>query len=270
MNPKINPESVLGTEKEGISHQQIDELLGGLLKEEEKAERLAKIMAQPETKAYYEKMKLFLQDAENTKAKLKQRVLPERSTPTGSFFAPVHMRFAFTMSIGVVCLLAFYLVSQKPYERTDLSQIQFKGGETPQIFIQQETPSGTIATTPLPAKVAQGDRLKFILSPASKYALILSVQEDGRVFNFLPSQDSQSIPLSAGAYQIELKGHMVIDDYKGNEKVIIIYSESPIPFAHAEKALSNFREMSDQWIRDKFKIYDIKKTVIHSISKRTK
>lgn len=273
MNPRIPISHLMGEDTQLVSRKQIDEIVCGLIKGRQKEELLKKIETCPESKHYYDALNTLLADAAASKERIKKQVFQTvRNDSRLAFFqrpstsTPLIPKFAFSMSLGVACIFFFYFLSNS--DNKQRQDITMKGAAVSEaIFIQRAVNHSSYSTQKFTGTAGTGEHIKFVVTPKSNYLFIVSLQENDKIFNFLPEQNATSIQLDTQSTRIELKGSMVFDQFAGQEKLIFLYSQKPLQFSKIQHAALKFATVSQEVLVDAFAAYSVEHIAIHLVEK---
>jgi hypothetical protein len=82
-----------------------------------------------------------------------------------------------------------------------------------------------------------GDVLRFVVdAEADGYALVVNLDAEGRATLYVPPEGGRSVPVAAGRDRV-LPGSIGLDDYVGEERVFLFWSERPLEAARVVGAL---------------------------------
>ncbi|MFO0599510.1 MAG: hypothetical protein U0228_29665 [Myxococcaceae bacterium] len=166
-----------------------------------------------------------------TLPKVEARIAAQR----GSFFERFRLKFLIP-ALAVAGAAAVVATAGPGTQTEDDTYVGMKGIAAPSMDI-----FAMRAANVFPVKddtvLHPKDRITFVVNPAgAKYVLIASTDGAGVFSVYHPFNAAQSIPLD-GRTKIELPGAVELDETLGNEKVVAVFSESPIKAAEVEAAL---------------------------------
>lgn len=123
--------------------------------------------------------------------------------------------------------------------RASDERVHLKGdlGLTLELLVSRD---GALATpAPLGAMLAQGDVLRFAVSvPDDGYVFIANVDATGRLTRYFPTAERAGSERLNKATRFVLPGSIALDDYLGDERIVLIYSTTPLEAARIEQALA--------------------------------
>lgn len=97
----------------------------------------------------------------------------------------------------------------------------------PQLFIEAERPAGSRPVEPGSVLGAQEVLRFFYDSSQHDYLFLFSVDDRGLLSIYYPDGEGSSIPIQRG-HRIPLQDRVVLDDYRGSELFISLFSDRPL------------------------------------------
>ena len=117
----------------------------------------------------------------------------------------------------------------------DGGDLLVKGGAALQVVVRRGDHTAPVAAG---ATLAAGDEIRFVVAtPRAGYLLIASVDGRGATTVYHPYGGSQSAPVAAAA-RLELPGSIRLDDAPGPERVVALWSSTPLPARAVTDALA--------------------------------
>ena len=125
-------------------------------------------------------------------------------------------------------------------DRDDDDRIRTKGAVDLSFYVDQ----GGAGRPGLPGETLhQGDRIRLAVEPGShRYVLVVSVASNGEVIPLYPDGSGESVPVAAGERSL-LEGSVILDDYRGEERLFALFSDHPLS---AEQVVTAARQALQQ------------------------
>lgn len=168
----------------------------------------------------------------------RRRAPPSIQPPQqGRYFESRHVRRALmaSLGLGVVLLLGVQvqrsglLSSGEPAEVLTRSSHRLPGPL--EVFVLRE---GQVRAAQNGDTFWAGDKLQVTVRPGGyPFVHVFSLDAQGRLTSFYAEPDGSSLALRRDAEQL-LEHAIVLDDYKGLERIFALYSDEPLPFSAVE------------------------------------
>jgi anti-sigma factor RsiW len=141
-------------------------------------------------------------------------------------------RIAIAPVVLAAALLVIVVRLRAPVTAT--GELAIKGGPAFQIYaLRDHTVFAVADGTPL----VRGDEIRFAVTPAgATHVLIASLDGGGHVTIYFPYHGERSEPVEP-ASRTELPGSIVLDDAPGPERVVAVFSTSPVAAAEVAAEL---------------------------------
>lgn len=132
-----------------------------------------------------------------------------------------------------VALLLFMVRGLGPGEGPD-PQVRLRGASSLTLHVSR---GGAPAAPFVGQALLPGDVLRFVVQAQSDgYALVANLDEEGRATIYVPPDEDQSVPVAAGPDHV-LPGSIALDDYVGQERIFLLWSNAPLAPASVTTAL---------------------------------
>lgn len=139
---------------------------------------------------------------------------------------------------SLVAIAALLLISLKINQTPEPSHyIGSKGAYQFGFYVKQSDQNPKLGTNGLNLKENDIIRL-FYESPDSKYLMIVSVEESGKINKHFPLNSELSQKIQGGSKQA-LETSLQLDSYQGKEKFIALFSEIPLEFDQVKEQIKN-------------------------------
>lgn len=143
---------------------------------------------------------------------------------------------SFTAAAAAVVLL----LSSEAFQSSGSEPgVRYKGAPALSIYVSRDgEPASPLAAD---QTLRPGDVLRFgVHRERAGYLWIVNVDDRGRVTRYVPHQGSAPLQVSTAAGP--LPGSIRLDDFLGQELIVSVWSESPLPYERVRQAISNAYE----------------------------
>ena len=119
---------------------------------------------------------------------------------------------------------------------TGLDSPRYKGASAVRLEVLVSRDGQPATLFPASEPLRQGDVLRFrVTIPEKGYAFIANLDDAGRFTRYFPPVGSRSAPLESGEHL--LPGSIVLDGWRGEERITLLFSPRPLEEREVEAAL---------------------------------
>jgi hypothetical protein len=164
--------------------------------------------------------------------------IEERARRVPWWRRPVWMFGALPAAVAVALVLLVVLPRAVPWgeERGGAPDVRFKGAHAVRLEVLVSREGQPAAALPEGAPLLPGDTLRFrVTLPERGHVFIANQDGTGQFTRYFPAGGSRSVLLEPGAHL--LPGGVVLDDWRGEERITFLFSPEPLEERDVEAAL---------------------------------
>ncbi|MBI3182718.1 MAG: hypothetical protein HYZ28_11325 [Myxococcales bacterium] len=177
----------------------------------------ARLSELEEDKAHFQRF-VFPRTVAKVEERARTWALPDRLRGYWKMWIP---------ALGMAAAAALVFVTAPSSQTEDEPYIGVKGVSLPLFEVVASRPEGSQFQVKDGTRLRPKDRIRFVVEPAgARFLLIASKDGQGNVTVYHPYGGQQSAPVQPG--KRELPGSIELDEVLGRERLVAVFSDSPI------------------------------------------